>query len=101
MLKTLHGFTEKVIAERKQELKEKLKVVKQDEQEEVNKMIMMRIFVDMIFALTRKKQKYISTIATSLTPPPPPNHPGNNRQKAATCLPRPSCGGEQGRYCPL
>ena len=46
MLKTLHGFTEKVIAERKQELKEKLKVVGQEEQEEV---IMMRIFVDMIF----------------------------------------------------
>ena len=48
VLKTLHGFTEKVIAERKQELNEKLKVVKHEEQEEVNKMIMMRIFVDMI-----------------------------------------------------
>ena len=51
MLKTLHGFTEKVIAERKQELNEKLKVVEQEEQEEVNKMIVMRIFMDMIFAL--------------------------------------------------
>ena len=50
-MKTLHGFTEKVIAERKQELNEKLKVVDQEEQEEVNKMIMIRIFVDMVFAL--------------------------------------------------
>ena len=50
-MKTLHGFTEKVIAERKQELNEKLKVVEHEEQEEVNKMIMMRISVDMIFAL--------------------------------------------------
>ena len=50
-MKTLHGFTEKVIAERKQELNEKLKVVEQEEQEEVNKMIVMRIFMDMIFAL--------------------------------------------------
>ena len=53
-MKTLHGFTEKVIAERKQELNEKLKVVEQEEQkeqEEVNKMIMIRIFVDMVFAL--------------------------------------------------
>ena len=51
VLKTLHGFTEKVIAERKQELNEKLKVVEHEEQEEVNKMIMMRIFVVIIFAL--------------------------------------------------
>ena len=50
-MKTLHGFTEKVITERKQELKEKLKVVGQEEQEEVNMMIRIRIFVDMIFAL--------------------------------------------------
>ena len=50
-MKTLHGFTEKVIAERKQELNEKLNVVEQEEQEEVNKMIMMRIFVVIIFAL--------------------------------------------------
>ena len=51
VLKTLHGFTEKVIAERKQELNEKLKVVEHEEQEEVNKMIMMRISMDMIFSL--------------------------------------------------
>ena len=52
VLKTLHGFTEKVIAERKQELNEKLNVVEQEEQEEVNKMIMMRISMDMIFFIT-------------------------------------------------